>query len=57
MSRASACERSSRVLPAGEHVASWDGTDARGARRCAGVYFVRLGDGVSTVTRKVLLTD
>jgi len=45
------------VLPAGEHVASWDGTDARGARRAPGVYFVRLGDGVSTVTRKVLLTD
>jgi flagellar hook capping protein FlgD len=51
--------RSVRMLargprPAGEHVASWDGTDARGARSAPGVYFVRLSDGVSSVTRKVL---
>jgi hypothetical protein len=45
------------VLPAGEHVAGWDGTDARGSRRAPGVYFVRLSDGVSSVTRKVLLAD
>jgi len=45
------------VLPAGEHVASWDGTDARGARRAPGVYFVRLSVGVSSLTRKVLLAD
>jgi hypothetical protein len=45
------------VLPAGEHVATWDGTDARGARRAPGVYFVRLTDGASSLTRKVLLTD
>ena len=45
------------VLPAGEHVASWDGTDARGVRRAPGVYFVRLSDGVSSLTRKVLLAD
>jgi hypothetical protein len=45
------------VLPAGEHVASWDGTDARGVRRAPGVYFVRLSDGVSSLTRKVLLAN
>jgi len=45
------------VLPAGEHVAAWDGTDGRGARRAPGVYFVRLTDGAASLTRKVLLTD
>jgi type IV secretory pathway protease TraF len=45
------------VLPAGEHVASWDGTDARGVRRAPGVYFVRLSDGVSSLARKVLLAN
>ena len=44
------------TLPAGEHVASWDGTDARGSRRAPGVYFVRLTDGASAVTRKLLLS-
>jgi len=37
-------------------VASWDGTDARGSRRAPGVYFVRLTDGASAVTRKLLLS-
>jgi hypothetical protein len=45
------------VRPAGEHVASWDGTDARGARRPPGVYFIRLVDGAGSVTRKALLAD
>jgi flagellar hook capping protein FlgD len=44
----------SATLPAGEHFSSWDGTDARGSRRAAGVYFVRLSDGVQSTTRKVL---
>jgi len=44
----------SGTLPAGEHVASWDGTDARGARRAPGVYFVRLTDDAGSATRKVL---
>jgi hypothetical protein len=44
------------VLPAGEHVVSWDGTDARGVRRAPGVYFVRLSDGVDVRVRKVLFT-
>jgi hypothetical protein len=44
----------SATLPAGEHVASWDGTDVRGSRRAAGVYFIRLSDGVRSTTRKVL---
>src|SRR5262249_18930647 len=45
------------VLRAGEHFATWDGADARGARRAPGVYFVRVSDGVSSRTRKVLLAD
>jgi flagellar hook assembly protein FlgD len=45
------------VLPAGDHVATWDGRDARGARRAPGVYFVRLSDGISSLTRKVLLAN
>jgi hypothetical protein len=28
--------------PRGEHLVSWDGTDARGGRAAPGVYFVRL---------------
>ena len=43
------------VLPAGEHVASWDGTDARGSRRAPGVYFVRISDGTATVSTKVVV--
>jgi hypothetical protein len=45
------------VLPAGEHVASWDGRDAAGARRRPGVYFIRLSDGAHTTARKVLLAN
>jgi len=43
------------VLPAGEHVAIWDGTDARGSRRAPGVYFVRLYDGTTAVSTKVVV--
>jgi hypothetical protein len=43
------------VLPAGEHVATWDGTDARGSRRAPGVYFVRLYDGTESVSTRVVV--
>jgi flagellar hook assembly protein FlgD len=45
----------SGALPAGEHVATWDGTDRRGARRAPGVYFVRLYDGTTAVSTKVVV--
>jgi type IV secretory pathway protease TraF len=45
------------LLLAGDHVATWDGHDARGERRAPGVYFVRLSDGASSLTRKVLLAN
>ena len=45
----------SGALPAGEHAATWDGTDARGSRRAPGVYFVRLSDGTTAVSTKVVV--
>ena len=43
-------------LPAGEHVASWDGRDDAGRRGATGVYFARLRAGAFTATRKLVLT-
>jgi len=43
------------VLAAGPHTASWDGTDERGARVEAGVYFARLAAGRAAVVRRVVL--
>ena len=40
---------------AGAHSVRWDGRDASGARRAAGMYFVRLSTGGQRVTRKLLL--
>jgi hypothetical protein len=45
------------TLPAGEHVAAWDGTDAGGARQAPGVYFIRLSDGAHVTARKALLAN
>jgi hypothetical protein len=42
-------------VAAGEHVATWDGTDDRGARVPAGVYFGALAAGGRTETRRLLL--
>src|SRR5206468_476997 len=39
----------SGTLPAGEHQARWDGRSGSGARRAAGMYFVRLSDGTTSV--------
>jgi cytochrome c peroxidase len=44
------------AVPAGVHAATWDGTDARGARVASGIYFVRLDTNERTVIRKAVLT-
>ena len=41
--------------PAGEHVARWDGRDAAGALRPAGVYFVRLATLGAVRTQRLVL--
>jgi glucose/arabinose dehydrogenase len=41
-------------LPAGDHVATWDGRDARGARVGAGVYRLRLEAGETIRTRPLV---
>ncbi len=43
------------ALPAGPHVAGWDGTDARGAALPSGVYFARIAAGGATRTVKLAL--
>jgi len=43
------------VLPAGEHVTTWDRTSARGSRVAAGSYHVRLRFGDRSVARKLVL--
>jgi hypothetical protein len=40
---------------AGQHVARWDGRDARGRASSSGVYFVRLDANTMTATRKIVL--
>lgn len=42
-------------LPAGAHVAPWDGTDASGRPAASGVYFLRLEAGGATDVGKVVL--
>jgi hypothetical protein len=42
-------------LPAGEHVATWDGTDESGARVSAGVYYYELSAGSAKLRKKALL--
>jgi len=45
-------------LPAGKHAVVWDGTDARGAKTGAGVYFTRIAsNGLKTAQRLVKLND
>jgi len=41
------------ALPPGPATVTWDGTDARGQRAAAGVYFLRLGSGGGSRTVKV----
>jgi hypothetical protein len=43
------------TLPAGEHVRSWDRTDAFGVRLSRGVYLLRLEAGDARPTRKLVL--
>jgi hypothetical protein len=43
------------VLPAGEHVAGWDGRDGAARRLASGVYFSRLEAGGRTASRKLLI--
>jgi hypothetical protein len=42
-------------MPAGTHVADWDGRDDEGRAVASGVYFYRLQAGKRTLTRKALL--
>jgi hypothetical protein len=45
-------------LPAGNHAVTWDGTDARGARTGAGVYFTRIvSNDLRATQRLVKLND
>jgi hypothetical protein len=45
-------------LPAGNHAVTWDGTDRRGTRTGAGVYFTRIvSNGLRTAQRLVKLDD
>jgi hypothetical protein len=43
------------TLPAGEHTARWDGTNAAGVPASSGVYFVRLESAGQLRTRKIVL--
>jgi photosystem II stability/assembly factor-like uncharacterized protein len=45
------------VLEPGRHELAWDGTDERGSRAQAGVYFVRAGTGADAVTRRVVRVE
>jgi hypothetical protein len=42
-------------LEAGDHVATWQGTDAAGVAQSSGVYFARLSAEGTTLTHKMLL--
>jgi hypothetical protein len=42
------------TLPAGEHVATWDGRGERGERLAGGLYFLRLLSGDRVLTRPVV---
>ena len=42
-------------LPAGDHIAAWDGRDDRGFQSASGVYFLRLESLSDAVVRKVVL--
>ena len=44
-----------RVLAAGSHVVSWDGTDQRGTALASGAYLVRLSAGEFGAVHKALL--
>ncbi len=47
---------SEEYFPAGDHAASWEGTDVGGRRLGSGVYFVRLvADGVEQTIKIVLV--
>jgi hypothetical protein len=41
----------------GEHVRSWDGRGADGARAAGGMYFARLEIGGFRKTERIVLTD
>ena len=42
------------IQAAGEHTATWDGTDSSGGRAGSGIYFLRLEAGSRAVTRKAV---
>ena len=42
------------IQAAGEHTATWDGTDSSGGRAGSGIYFVKVEAGNRAVTRKAV---
>jgi len=44
-----------RTMPAGEHRATWNGTDERGRPASSGIYFVRMNAGSYRETKKVVM--
>jgi hypothetical protein len=49
------CSLSHEVMCSGSHTVVWDGRDCSGSRPGAGVYFVRIQAGASTMSRMVTL--
>ena len=41
-------------MPAGPHVATWDGRDSTAARSAPGIYFVRLMTPTRTFQRRIV---
>ena len=44
-----------RYMPAGRHVAMWDGKDRYGIRSSAGLYFIKLKTGLGVKMNRVML--
>ena len=47
----------SRVLEAGDHVVSWNGTDDHGGRLPSGMYIYRMESGGTQLSRKMVMLE